>query len=252
MTDRIFFCGDVHGNFEFVTQTVLVHRPAAVVFLGDVQAQRPLEQELELILGLTDIWWIPGNHDTDSQADHDNLFLSALADRNLHGRVVEIAGVRIAGLGGVFLGQIWSPPEAPEYESYAAFERSEANRPAVKAYRSERAHKHRSTIFPDDYFNLVGQRADILVTHEAPSCHPHGFEAIDELARSLRVQTAFHGHQHDRLDYTPHRERMGFTAYGVGFCGITDQDGNLICIGDFDEQNEQRYQQYIRRGRISV
>ena len=74
---------------------------------------------------------------------------------------------------------------------------------------------------------------------------------IDELARSLRVQTAFHGHQHDRLDYTSHRERMGFTAYGVGFCVITDQDGNIVCVGEFDEQNERLYRQF-RQGRISV
>lgn len=249
--NRIFFCGDVHGNFAFVIQAVRVHRPVAVVFLGDLQAQRPLEQELEAILGLTEIWYIHGNHDTDSQADHDNLFLSALDDRNLHGRVIEIEGICIAGLGGVFLGEVWHPPGDIQHESYAALERSQVNRPAVKAHRNERARKHRSTIFPDEYFQLVGQRANILITHEAPSCHPHGFEVIDDLARSLRVHTTFHGHQHDRLDYTNHRERMGFTAYGVGFCGITDQDGSIICIGDFDEQNEQRYQQYLQRERVA-
>ena len=248
-TKRIFFCGDVHGNFPFVIQSVRVHRPAAIIFLGDLQAQRPLEQELDAILDLTEIWFIHGNHDTDSQADYDNLFRSALADRNLHGRVAEIAGTRIAGLGGVFRGEVWHPPGEIQHESFAALERSEANRPAVKAYRTERARKHRSTIFPDEYFQLVGQRADILITHEAPSCHPHGFEAIDELARNLRVHTTFHGHQHDRLDYRDQRERLGFMAYGVGFCGITDQDGNIICVGDFDEQNEQRYQQYQRKGR---
>jgi predicted phosphodiesterase len=248
-TNRIFFCGDVHGNFPSVIQSVCVHRPAAVIFLGDLQAQRPLEQELKSILGLTEIWFIHGNHDTDSQADHDNLFLSALADRNLHGRVVEIAGTRIAGLGGVFRGEVWHPPGEIQHESFAALERSEAYRPAAKAYRTERARKHRSTIFPNDYCRLIDQRADILVTHEAPSCHPHGFEAIDELARSLRVHTTFHGHQHDRLDYRDQRERLGFMPYGVGFCGITDQDGNVICEGDFDKQNELRYQQYRQKGR---
>jgi hypothetical protein len=85
-------------------------RPAAVVFLGDLQAQRPLEIELASILGMTEVWYIHGNHDTDSEADYDNLFGSALADRNLHGRVVEIDGLRIAGLGGIFRGQVWAPP----------------------------------------------------------------------------------------------------------------------------------------------
>jgi predicted phosphodiesterase len=245
-TNRIFFCGDVHGNFPFVIQAVRLHRPTAVIFLGDLQAQRPLEQELEAILGLTEIWFIHGNHDTDSQADHDNLFLSALADRNLHGRVVEIAGTRIAGLGGVFRGQVWSPPGQIEFETAKAYAKHCGK---GNLWRGGLPLKHRSTIFPDEYFRLVGQRADILVTHEAPSCHPYGFEAIDELARSLRVHTAFHGHQHDRLDYSSHRERMGFNAYGVGFCGISDQDGNVICAGDFDDHYQQQHEQYRRKGR---
>ena len=108
----ILFCGDLHGQFGHVIEAVLVRQPAAVILLGDLQAQNPLEVELAPILGHTEIWFIHGNHDTDSDADHDNLFDSALADRNLHGRVVEIAGVRIAGLGGVFRGQVWSPPRA--------------------------------------------------------------------------------------------------------------------------------------------
>lgn len=233
--DRIFFCGDVHGNFPFVIQAVRVHRPAAVVFLGDLQPQRPLEQELSPILELTETWFIHGNHDTDSQADHDNLFLSALADRNLHGRVVEIAGTRIAGLGGVFRGQVWYPPEPAKHESAEAYTKTCGK---GNLWHGGLPLKHRSTIFPDKYARLVGKRADILVTHEAPSSHPNGFEAIDDLACSLRVHTAFHGHQHDRLDYSDHRERMGFKSFGVGFCGITDQDGNIIRVGDFDEQNE--------------
>ena len=84
---------------------------------------------------------------------------------------------------------------------------------------------HRSTIFPDDYERLVKQRADILVTHEAPSAHPHGFAAIDDLARSLGVKKTFHGHHHDQLDYSAERTRLGFDAFGVGFRGIFDQDG---------------------------
>lgn len=46
----IFFCGDVHGNFEHVIQTVITHSPAAIIFLGDLQCQRPLEMELEKII----------------------------------------------------------------------------------------------------------------------------------------------------------------------------------------------------------
>ena len=100
----IYFFGDTHGHFDHVLEIVSRDRPAAIVFLGDLQAQRPLEVELESILGMTEVWFIHGNHDTDSDADYDHLFDSALADRNLHGRVAVVDGVRIAGLGGVFRG----------------------------------------------------------------------------------------------------------------------------------------------------
>lgn len=235
--ERIFFAGDPHGNFDHIIQAVRQHQPAAVVFLGDLQSQQPLEHELQPILDLTEIWWIHGNHDTDSDADYDHLFGSALADRNLHGRVVEIAGVRIAGLGGIFRGQVWMPPGAILHETPEAYT---AHCVKQNQWRGGLPRKHRSSIFPADYARLVGARADILVTHEAPSSHPHGFDAIDDLARSLGVAKAFHGHHHDRLDYVAHRGRLGFEAFGVGFCGITDQDGHLIVAGEFDEQREYR------------
>lgn len=249
---RIFFCGDVHGNFNHVIKAVLEHRPAAVVFLGDLQSKRPLDQELQPILDRTEIWWIHGNHDTDSQVDHDNLFRSALADRNLHGRVVEIAGVHIAGLGGVFRGEVWYPPEPAKFETYddylaaqawrqppksrAAQKREHLGHGDISTLEKNRQRTHRSSIFQNTYYQLALEHAEILVTHEAPSCHPHGFEAIDELARSVGASVAFHGHQHDRLDYSCHGDRLGFEAHGVGFCGITDQDGSVICAGDFDKQ----------------
>jgi Calcineurin-like phosphoesterase len=65
---QIFFCGDVHGHFDHVIEAVRQHGPAAIVLLGDVQAQKPLEQELAPILEKTAVWFIHGNHDTDSDA----------------------------------------------------------------------------------------------------------------------------------------------------------------------------------------
>jgi hypothetical protein len=82
---------------------------------------------------------------------------------------------------------------------------------------------------------LQAQRADILVTHVAPSSHQHGFAAIDQLANSLGVLTSFHGHHHDRRDHSAERLRLGFDAFGVGFRGITDQDWRVILAGEFDE-----------------
>ena len=221
----ILFCGDPHGNFGHIIEAVQEHRPAAVILLGDLQAQRPLEVELAPILASTEVWFIHGNHDTDSEADHDNLFGSKLADRNLHGRVVEIAGQRIAGLGGVFRGKVWTPPAPAQVENP---KQSLARCGKGNRWRGGLPLTQRSTIFPVDVEKLRKQRADILVTHEAGSAHPHGFAAIDDLARSLGVSKTFHGHHHDQRDYSAERTRLGFIAFGVGFCGIVDQDGGAL------------------------
>lgn len=234
---QIFFCGDVHGHFQHIIEAVQEHAPPAVVLLGDIQAQRPLEQELAYILDKTEIWFIHGNHDTDSVQDHDNLFESALADKNLDGRVVEIAGVRIAGLGGIFRGQVWRPPEPGAYDSKKEYVRigGRGNR-----WRDGLSLKHRSTIFPDDYNRLAELHADVLVTHEAPAVHPHGFDAINQLARQMQAKITFHGHHHDSLDYSRQWNELGHKAYGVGFCGITALDGTVIRTGDFDTVRKTR------------
>ena len=237
MTAQILFCGDVHGHFQHVIDAVREHAPAAIVLLGDIQAKKPLERELEWILDETEVWFIHGNHDTDSEADYDNLFGSQLADRNLHGRVVDVAGVRIAGLGGIFRGQVWRPPEPANYLSAANFARSQG---AGNRWRDGLSLKHRSTIFPDDYDRLAQLRADVLVTHEAPGVHPHGFDAIERLAKQMQAHTTFHGHHHDRLDYSSHWAQLGHKAYGVGFCGITALDGTVIRVGDYDTVRKTR------------
>ncbi len=237
--NKIFFCGDNHGNFRHIVQAVEEHRPDAIVLLGDIQAPRPLEVELAPIIRKTEIHFIYGNHDTDSPEDYANLFESKLAHFNLHGRVVEVAGVRIAGLGGVFRGKVWYPPTPADHLSYNAFtselDRRQAWQKRHPDYMRTQRRTHRSTIFPDVYDALSDLSADVLVTHEAPSCHPNGFEALDLLAQAMGAKVAFHGHHHDRLDYSNKWESLGFRAFGVGFCGITDLDGNVIVPGEFDD-----------------
>ncbi len=221
----IFFAGDCHGRFEHVVEAVQVHRPAAIVLLGDQEAPAPLDEVLTAILGLTAIWWLPGNHDTDCEASYDHLFGSGLADRNLHGRVVEIAGARIAGLGGVFREKVWAPPASPLFKSAEDFVRrgGRGNR-----WRDGLPLKHRSTIFPDAYQRLLKLRADVLVTHEAPSSHLHGNRAFDELAYGLRVRTLFHGHHHESYQATL---AGGARVIGVGLCEIVDLDGEVVVPG---------------------
>ncbi len=190
---RILFAGDPHGDFKAVVTAVQRLEPEALVLLGDCELSAPLEQYLSEIIDMTDVWWIPGNHDFDDRDRHRYLFASALADKNLHLKVKTIAGLRVAGLGGIFLGRVWYPPRTPKWTSKQQY--------LAQLSIAERQRglplKMRSAIWPEEVRQLKNQQADILVTHEAPSCHRYGFAALDDLARGLKVRKIYHGHQHD-------------------------------------------------------
>lgn len=216
---KLMFFGDPHGDLEPVIIAVERFQPEAIVLLGDIQARRPLHIELGPILDRTEVWFIHGNHDTDTVEDFDNLFGSQLAARNLHGRVVEIAGYKVAGLGGIFRSKIWDP-RLPIKE--AAFISADALRQSMRReerWRDSIARRHHSSIFPDVYLQLLRSGlADILVTHEAPAAHPHGWQAIDELAETLGVQLVVHGHHHQSIDYLAEGMQSAaapFRAFGV-------------------------------------
>ncbi len=192
----ILFCGDPHGEFDHIILRVQQDRPVAVVILGDLCLHQTFEQTFAPILGLTNIWFIHGNHDTDEVRYHDHLF--GCPECNLHGRVVEIGGFKIAGLGGIFRSQVWYPPEPPQCITRQDFQ---ARCGKGNLWRGGLPRKHRSSIFPEDILLFQGLKADILVSHEAPKEHPHGFQAIDELAQSLGVKHIIHGHHHDSFKY---------------------------------------------------
>ncbi|MDO9151885.1 MAG: hypothetical protein Q7U33_10940, partial [Methylotenera sp.] len=207
----------------------------------DLEAEKPLEQELANVLELTEVYFIHGNHDSEKKINHDNLFNSALADRNLHGHITEIDGHRVAGLGGIFRPEIWWPVPAdadPVHASYEKFENHIKSKVAYHQMLQEVADnqlmQHKGSIFHNDYEYLFCQEADILVAHEAPTCHPYGHNAVDNLAQAMKVKQSFHGHHHDRLDYRSHDKKFGFSAYGVGLQGVSDIDGNMIKEGALD------------------
>lgn len=233
----IWFCGDTHGKFAHLRRAMDNHCPRAVIFLGDVQPTRPIEQELDWLLRRTEAWFVHGNHDTDSEEGFDWLQGSALSDRNLHGRVVEVAGVRMAGLGGIFRGQVWTPPQPARYSSAEDFC---GQCGGGNLWRGGLPLRHRSTIFQDEWLRLAEQSADVLVTHEAPDVHPYGFAAVTELAQFMNVKRSFHGHQHDSLDYSGEFERLGFRAYGVGLRGICDLNGRVVVAGEQDAERRSR------------
>jgi predicted phosphodiesterase len=226
---RLLFAGDSHSRFEYIVDCAqqLKPTPVAIILLGDQEAQRPLDVELAGILSSIEVWWIHGNHDTDEDSYFDNLFGSGLAHKNLHGRVVEIAGLRVAGLGGIFRKQVWMPREdlnvAAHYSSPEEYLHhcGKGNR-----WRRGLPRKHRSSIFKSELQALSKQRADILVTHEAPSANSMGFLAIDELARAMGVKHTFHGHLHESIAYRS--AGYSFSAFGVGFREIADLAGNVV------------------------
>lgn len=231
----ILFCGDPHGKFQHILDVVRWRRPNAVVMLGDLEPQEPVTEIFHRIAEWTDLYFIHGNHDTDTQSIFDRVFTGEWAGQNIDGRVVEIAGVRVAGLGGVFAQKIWMPPDEPLV--------LDADGLATKYERPLAAKRY---IFRDTYDRLARQRADVLVTHEAPSVHPLGFTAIEELASAMGCRALFHGHQHDALDYRAVFDKYGFAVYGVGLRGISSLDGSQVLAGEKDAERAAWRQPKIR------
>lgn len=223
MGPSILFCGDPHGSFGPILEAARQRDFEAVVILGDLDLVHPLEIELGEIASR--LWFIPGNHDSDTDDRAKHFFESGLADRNIHGRVVELpSGLHLAGLGGVFRGTVWHPGGGgpPTYRSRTDHARSTPRKDRWRGVGPPR--RHLSTIYPDDIAQLSSMRADVLVTHEAPGYHAFGFEVLDDLARAMCVRVVVHGHHHDALDSSERWAAQGFRSYGVGLRGLTAID----------------------------
>ena len=218
---KILFAGDPHGNFKPVIKAVLEHKPEAVILLGDYDLDAPLDYYLAEIADLTEIWWIAGNHDFETPVKYHNLFNSALSHRNLHLKVTEIAGLRVAGLSGVFLGRVWYPPLEPKWLGKEHFL---LNQPA-RVQQLDLSLKYKSAIWHDEFEKLKSLKADILVSHEAPGSHRHGFRVISELGVALGVKHIFHGHLHE--DYAT-IIRNKIKVCGVANLAVTDLLGRRL------------------------
>jgi predicted phosphodiesterase len=193
----ILFAGDPHRNFTPIIRSCLAQPPGTLILLGDCECQSPLGQVMKPVTdaGWT-VRWILGNHDTETEAAFDNL---TGHDGDLGLRVTEIAGWRIAGLPGVFKPRVWLPDEPPSFATRQAFLASLA---PGQAWRGGLPLWHRDTIFPEDFDQLRALRFDILVSHEAPSTHPHGHAIIDALAASCGACLIVHGHHHQSYEGT--------------------------------------------------
>lgn len=230
----VLFYGDPHGRYQNLFNAVEHYSPDAVVVLGDFMLDKPLEQQVAPILDKTEFWFIQGNHDTDRDSFYHNLFKSDLAHRNLHGRVETIGGLRIAGLGGVFRGKVWHPhlnssqPKWRKREEFMLAQPRVTQRMATAQYDGL-LRQHHSSIWWEDYERLWDQQADILVTHEAPSTHHHGFTEIDDLAFAMKARRVFHGHHHVNYSGELNQESKTVLVDGVGLACCKDETGVLLC-----------------------
>jgi len=211
----ILFAADCHGDFVPLIEEA---GPAtAVVLLGD---QEPMgDLAVELGPGLAEkTWWIYGNHDSDCLDYFEHH--KSMADRNLHCRVAEIEGVRIAGLGGVFRAKKFEIGQAARLHGVNLDCPEDTRAEWIKLRRGGRAYPADFTsIFPDDInalLSLAGQ-VDILVTHEAPESHPLGYQFLGDLARAMGVKMLVHGHHHERYSATLDG---GIRVEGIGMAGM--------------------------------
>ena len=249
MTGPVLFAGDPHGKFHHINRAGTELRASVVVLLGYMEAQRPLDQELQPLLDAQiPVYWIAGNHDSDKESSLVNLLDSKLAANNIDGRVVVLPdGRRLAGLAGVFRASVWYPslPTPPNFRNRT--EHAKAT-PRQDRWRDSVHLRHWTSIYPEELDKLADLRADILVTHQAPGYHNHGFEILDDLARSIGAAVTVHGHEHDSLDSSDRWAQQGFKSYGAGLRSILsiDMDGNATVIvpGELDEQRNYR-QKYI-------
>ncbi|AHH94353.1 metallophosphoesterase [Kutzneria viridogrisea] len=156
--------------------------------------------------------FVPGNHDADlsGYANVRGLWTKAgmparwpgpAGGVNADGAVVDVAGLRIAGLGG----SIRYNPGPNQWT-----ERQQARR----ARRTTRLAGWRRL--------RDGQGVDVLLTHSPPKdCGdredaPHrGFDCLHEMVRRLRPRVLLHGHIHPHGEPTPDRDLAGTRVVNV-------------------------------------
>ncbi len=213
--------GDPHGEWRPLLAAVAEEASHAVVILGDCDLVRPIHLELAPVFAAgVEVRFLYGNHEKDLARFWDNL-VGDHPDGLLHARVARLGSFAVAGIAGVFKRRIWLPPDPPVSRSRAGFVRQLAHH---ERWRGGVPLKQRDGIFPEDFLALADARADILLTHEAPSSHRHGFAALDDLAHGMGVRLVVHGHHHQSC--------VGVTRHGTKVIGLAKAEVLLLRQGD--------------------
>jgi predicted phosphodiesterase len=190
----IVVAGDPHGNFAPILRACGAREPGTLILVGDCELRVPLRQMLAPLFDAGwNVRWILGNKDAETETVFDNLAVD-FPEGDIGGKVIEIAGLRIAGLGGVFKPRIWCPDDPPNFNTRREFLASIDPR---EHWRGGLPLWHRDSIFPEDFAALAQHRFDVLISHEAPSSHRHGFAAINRLAEAVAAKLIVHGHHHE-------------------------------------------------------
>lgn len=236
----VVFIGDIHQQWDLVEAGLdgLHTMPTHAVLLGDMQCERSLDELAAPLLahGIA-VSWIFGNHDNDGGPSMwANLAEPARNPRTapgaLHGRVAEIGGLRIAGLGGTFRPRVWEPPEPPRLFAREQLPADLAGMAGhwPASHRAALAHSLGvAAIWPEDIERLSAQHADILVSHEAPASHPAGKAVIGDLARKMGARLVIHGHHH--VNYRA-AAPDGLIVLGVASAWGVLQDGSVLWPGE--------------------
>ena len=202
MPTPIIIAGDPHGNFSPILRACGAEKAGTLILLGDCELRVPLRQMLgPLFASGWQVNWILGNKDTETETVFDHL-AGDYPEGDIGGEIIEIAGLRIAGLGGVFKPRIWYPrPDPPgsaiDPPSFNTRHEFILSLPECERWRGGVPLWHRDSIFPEDFARLAQHRFDVLLCHEAPSCHRHGFTEIDRLAKVAGARLIVHGHHHE-------------------------------------------------------
>lgn len=229
---KLLFAGDTHGELKHLER---LQSDLPIIHLGDAA---PLHGMLKDVLspGLASrFWFIPGNHDYDREQYMLELLHGGLEEKSLHATVKRINGVRVAGLGGVFMQRVWHPELGPPVHET----RQHYLEQLPKKDRQRMPMSVAGAIWFEDYERLFDQKADVLVTHEAPGCHKNGFKELDELAEAMGCALIVHGHHHQYYQTTVNNGRTH--VLGVGLRGICTAQGERLIPGELDDQRMGRW-----------